>query len=263
MIEEQKYLFDLNGYIVIENALGADELTLLNEIFDHQERPGDSVMMSYGGGSITGPGILAYGQPLVDLLDHPAILPVLRFRLGDCFRLDRLYAIAMSRGMAKGVMHSDYGASSPIAGSAPGEYYTFPLNEIHSGFTVVSWNLTDSGPGVGGFCCIPGSHKSNYRLPQQLADAGEESPHVIIPCAPAGSVTLFTEALTHSTSAWHGGHERRNLLYKYCVSQMAWGSGRVQAPDDCTLTPRQHRLLSEPAEPYRFFPSLFEEEPAS
>ncbi len=263
MHETEKYLFDLNGYIVIENVLGADELTLLNVIFDRQERPRDSVLMSYGGGSTTGPGFLAWGQPFVDLLDHPAILPVLRFRLGDCFRLDRLYAIAMSSGMSRGVMHSDYGASSTIAGSVPGEYYPFPLNEIHSGFTVACWNLTDSGPDVGGFSCISGSHKSNYRLPQQLADAGEESPHVLIPRAPAGSVTLFTEALTHGTAAWNGGHERRTLLYKYCVSQMAWGSSRVQAPGDCMLTPRQERLLAEPAEPYRFFPSLFEEEPAS
>ena len=260
MNEIEKYLFDLNGYIVIENVLGADELKLLNERFDRQERPADAVLMSYGGGATDGPGILAYGQPFVDLLDHPAILPVLRFRLGDCFRLDRLYAIAMRRGMSKGPMHSDYGASSPIAGSVPGEYYPFPLNEIHSGFVVVCWNLTDTGPGLGGFCCIPGSHKSNYRLPQQLAEAGEESPHVIIPSAPAGSVTLFTEALTHGTADWQAEHERRTLLYKYCVSQLAWGSGRVQAPEDCALTPRQEKLLSEPAEPYRFFPSLFEEE---
>ena len=75
-------------------------------------------------------------------------------------------------------------------------------------------------------------------------------------------MTLFTEALTHGTADWHAEHERRTLLYKYCVSQLAWGSGRVQAPDDCTLTPRQEKLLSEPAEPHRFFPSLFEEESA-
>jgi hypothetical protein len=74
---------------------------------------------------------------------------------------------------------------------------------------------------------------------------------------------LFTEALTHGTSAWRGPHERRTLLFKYCVSQMAWGSGRVRPPAGCALTPRQQQLLAEPAEPYRFFPSLFEVEEKS
>ncbi len=264
MEELQKYLFDLNGYLIIEDVLSTDDLATLNEIFARQEYPADSSIFAYAGGSQTGPGFLAWGEPYVDLLGHPAIMPALRYRLGDCFRLDRLYSIVMNKGMPKGKMHSDYGASSPIAKSIAGEYYPFPLNEIHSGFVVASWNLTDSGPGLGGFCCIPGSHKSNYKLPQQILDSSETSesaetfPHIIIPRAPAGSVTLFTEALTHGTAAWNASHERRTLLFKYCVSQLAWGTGRVEPPSDCVLTPQQQQLFAEPAEPYRFFPSLFE-----
>lgn len=262
--EYDKYLFDLNGYLVIEDVLSVSELATLNEIFDGQERPTESSIFAYGGGKDSGPGCLAWGQPFVDLLDHRAIMQLLRFRLGDCFRLDRLYTMAMSAGMPMGKMHSDYGASSPISRAVPGEYYPFPVNEIHSGFTVVSWNLTDAGPGIGGFCCIPGSHKSNFKLPQQIAESSGTSesaelfPHTIIPRAPAGSVTFFTEALTHGTAAWKADHERRTLLYKYCVSQLAWGTGCVRPPADCELTARQQLLLAEPAEPYRFFPSLFE-----
>ena len=187
MEELQKYLFDLNGYLIIEDVLSTDDLATLNEIFARQEYPADSSIFAYAGGSQTGPGFLAWGEPYVDLLGHPAIMPALRYRLGDCFRLDRLYSIVMNKGMPKGKMHSDYGASSPIAKSIAGEYYPFPLNEIHSGFVVASWNLTDSGPGLGGFCCIPGSHKSNYKLPQQILDSSETSesaetfPHIIIP----------------------------------------------------------------------------------
>ena len=49
--------------------------------------------------------------------------------------------------------------------------------------------------------------------------------------APAGSLTVFTEALTHGTARWDGDHERRTLLYKYCVSNMSWGMTRVTAPE--------------------------------
>ena len=81
---------------------------------------------------------------------------------------------------------------------------------------------------------------------------------MVIPNAPAGSVILFTEALTHGTAAWRGKHERRSMLYKCCVSQMAWTSRRVVPPTNVELTPRQKILFREPADPYRHFPSLFE-----
>ena len=132
MDEMQKYLFDLNGYLVIEDVLKAAELAVLNGIVDGRELPADSLRVSYAGGRHTCPGFLDWGQPFVDLLDHPPVMPVLRFRLGDCFRLDRLYSIITKPGQPMGKLHSDYGASSPIAGSVPGEYYPFPVNEIHS-----------------------------------------------------------------------------------------------------------------------------------
>ncbi len=185
-------------------------------------------------------------------------MPILRFRLGDCFRLDRLYGICMRDGMPRGRLHADYGAMAPTSGSLPGKYYHPRDNEIINGFTVVAWNLSPTGPEYGGFCCIPGSHKSSFRLPQKIYDAPEKAPCVVIPSAPAGSAILFTEALTHGTTTWKGKHERRSLLYKYCVSHIAWTSKRVQPPTNVELTPRQKILFSEPADPHRYFPSLFE-----
>ena len=83
-------------------------------------------------------------------------------------------------------------------------------------------------------------------------------PCVTIPNAPAGSAILFTEALTHGTAAWNGKHQRRSLLYKYCVSHIAWTSRRVAPPEDIALTERQKILFRDPADPYRHFPSLFD-----
>ena len=183
-------------------------------------------------------------------------MPVLRFRLGDCFRLDRIYGLCLRHGMSRGALHCDYGPTSPTSGAQPGQYHPLRDNQILNGFVVATWNLTDAGPDYGGFCCIPGSHKSNFILPQPIADNPEQAPCVIIPSAPAGSVTLFSEALTHGTAAWHGHHQRRALLYKYCVSQMAWTNRRVHPLPD--LTRRQQLLFGEPADPHRFFPSLFE-----
>ncbi|MCY3906188.1 MAG: phytanoyl-CoA dioxygenase family protein [Anaerolineaceae bacterium] len=281
-LELQKYLFDLQGYLVIEDALGADEVAALNRLIDGQNLPPPDKSPRFGsaptlGSSLirsesivpdsmapaarsapVGSGFLNWGQPFCDLLDHPAILPVLRQRLGDAFRLDRLYGMTMRKGQGYGRLHADYGATAPDSGVAPGEYFAFRSNQVYEGFVVVAWSLADAGPGLGGFCCIPGSHKSHYLLPRQISDNFEEAPQVVIPEMPAGSVILFSEALTHGTATWRADHERRTLLYKYCVSHLVWTSKRVEAPTEVNLTPRQRILLREPGDPLRHFPSLFE-----
>jgi hypothetical protein len=74
---------------------------------------------------------------------------------------------------------------------------------------------------------------------------------------------LFSEAVMHGTAPWRADHERRTLLYKYCVSQMAWSRARVLPPPDVKLTPRQQALLTEPADPHTFVPSLFSDGPGA
>lgn len=256
-----QYLFDVQGYLVIENALSPDEVQTLNSLLDRQELPAQGQTQRFGSAP-DGSGFLAWGQPFVDLLDHDGIMPILRFRLGDCFRLDRIYGMYMQQGMPRGRLHADYGATSPTTGASPGEYVPFRDDQIYNGFVVVTWCLTDTGPGKGGFCCIPGSHKSNYILPAQIDEAPEDAPNVIIPEAPAGSAILFTEALTHGTAAWQAQHDRRALLYKYCVSHVAWTAKRVQPPPATELTHRQQILFRDPGDPFRHFPSLFAEEVA-
>ncbi len=256
-LQLQQYLFDVQGYLVIEDVLSPAAVATLNQHIDDQQLPVPGKAQRFGSAP-DGPGFLQWGTGFCDLLDHPKLMPILRFRLGDCFRLDRIYGMYMREGMPRGQLHADYGATSPTAKVKPGEYYPFRDNQILNGFVVVTYNLADTGPEHGGFCCIPGSHKSNFKLPQQIADAPEDSPAVIVPNAPAGSAILFTEALTHGTAAWRGKHQRRSLLYKYCVSHIAWKGQRVAQPEGIALTERQKILFREPADPYRHFPALFD-----
>src|SRR5947209_4952318 len=99
--ELQQYLFDLQGYLVIHNVLGAAEVAELNRLIDAQRLPSPRERIRFGSAAgLHGPdhGFLNWGEPFCRLLDHEAILPILRLRLGDCFRLDRLYGIRMLKG---------------------------------------------------------------------------------------------------------------------------------------------------------------------
>ncbi|MCZ6680906.1 MAG: phytanoyl-CoA dioxygenase family protein [Candidatus Poribacteria bacterium] len=260
-LETQQYLFDLQGYMVLEDVLSSDEVVTLNRLIDAQNLPQPGLEAglirrfgSAAGAGPEGPGFLEWGKPFCGLLDHPRIMPILRFMLGECFRLDRIYGIYMREGTTALGLH---GGNTPYS---PGEYYHVRDGRIHNGFTVVAWNLTDTGPQSGGFICIPGSHKSNFKIPKEILETPEKAPCAVIPEVRAGSVVLFTEALTHGTAAWRGKHQRRSLLYKYCQSQVAWSNKRVKLPKTVELTPRQKILFGEPANPGNFFPSLFEPE---
>lgn len=258
-LELLQYLLDLQGYLVIENALSSAEVATLNRLIDAQQLPPPGKTERFGSAP-EGAGFLDWGKPFCDLLDHPVLMPILRFQLGDCFRLDRLYGMYMDAGMPRGQLHADYGATARNVNVQPGEYFPFRDNQVYNGFVVVTWNLADAGPDHGGFCCIPGSHKSHYKLPRSIYDNPETCPAVIIPEAPAGSIVLFTEALTHGTAAWRGPHQRRALLYKYCVSHVVWTSKRVALPATTELSPRQQILFHNPGDPVLHFPSLFADE---
>lgn len=274
--ELYRYLYDLQGYLVVEDVLSEEQIATLNQILDETlpDFPSDrgartqessrGVYDNYrfgmaGGSYQSNPGFLAYGQPFVDLLDHPLTMQIMRFQLGEAFRLDRIFGMRMRKGMPSGRLHSDYGASEPFTRAEPGKYYPQPGHQALHGFAVAAFNLTDSGPDTGGLCCIPGSHNSHFKLPSCIR-SGKFGSVVICPEAPAGSVTFFTEATTHGTMAWSADHERRSLLYKYCASQLTWSRTRVTAPDQLVLTHRQARLLEEPAGAQWFFDSLFKED---
>lgn len=268
-----RYLYDLQGYVVIKDVLSPQQVTQLNRVLDanipavpknwstlaEDEKLGLYNIYRYGmaGGSYpTGPGFLGWGQALVDLIDHPVVMNVMRWQLGEYFRLDRIFGMRMLQGMPSGRLHSDYGASAPFTDAPRGDLHLQPAHQALHGFGVAVFNLTDSGPDTGGLRVIPGSHNSRVRLPKAIR-RDERSDVVVCPDAPAGSLTLFSEATTHGTQAWLAPHERRSLLYKYCAANLTWSRTRVTAPEGATLTPRQERLLAEPAGGGWFFDPVF------
>ena len=235
MNEVERYLFDLQGYLIIEDVLTKAEVAKLNLLIDAQALPTPGV----GTQSARFGGYLSWGKPFVNLLDHPRMMAYLRVILGDGFRLDHYYGIHMRAGTERLNLH---GGGTPYD---PPEYFHFRNGEMYNGLTVVAWNLADAGPEEGGFCCIPGSHKANYPCPKEIHEAHVDSGCVVVPHAKAGSLVIFTEALTHGTAPWTAAHQRRSLLYKYSPAQQSWSKEHIEPPAGVKLTERQ-RLLFEP-----------------
>ena len=75
-LELQQYLLDLQGYLVIENALSSTEVATLNQLIDAQQLPPPGKTERFGSAP-EGSGFLDWGKPFCDLLDHPLLMPIL------------------------------------------------------------------------------------------------------------------------------------------------------------------------------------------
>jgi len=231
---EQRYFFDVNGYLVLEGVLPRDEVEYLNAIVEAQRisPAGNDI-----GSQRFGDEFLLWDQACRDLMNHSAVLPILRDVLGDHLRLDHAYGIVMAPGSLGLGLH---GGGTPWDGS---QFYLHRGGRMYSGLTTVTWALVDHGPGQGGFGCIPGSHKAEEWLPESVPPEWVRE----VPMT-AGSVLTFTEALTHTTVRWTAPYERRCLLFKYAPGHFAW-KGWEEPSRRLTklLTDEQRRLFQPPA----------------
>ena len=230
--DEERYLFDLQGFLVRRGALSPAEVDAANAAIDamHLPRPGQEIMSQ----RFTGHCI---HEPLRALIDHPAVLQIAAELCGGSVRLDHTYGIVMAPGTSGLGLH---GGGVPWD---PAQYYVVDAEGIHCGLIAVQWALGDAWPGHGGFCCIPGSHRGAFPMPD-----GIDMQHPAVREIPlqAGDMVVFTEALTHGTLPWQGPEDRRTVLYKYSPGSSAWGRDLPLSPEVMeVLTPRQ-RLLCQP-----------------
>ena len=174
-----------------------------------------------------------------NLVDHDAVLDVVRELCGPQVRLDHAYGIVMAPGTAGLGLH---GGGVPFD---PAQYYLVDSTGIHTGLIAVQWAISDHAQGEGGFCCIPGSHKAHFGKPASIG-----STHSLVREVPLqpGDVVMFTEALTHGTLPWTAPHQRRSLLYKYSPGSSSWDRRPPCAANAMSeLTERQRRLCQPPS----------------
>jgi hypothetical protein len=238
MTEHEQYLFDLQGFLVVPNALDEQQLSDLNAILsEHLAVEATEGMQTQ---RLRSP--VKWGPPYRDLIDNPRILPYLKDLLGTSLRLDHDYAdvIRSGKGPVGTILH---GGSTPYD---PTACYHFQNGKMFNGVVAVAYNLRDVNPRDGGFGCVPGSHKSNYYFPMDWLEL-ETPPACVQPVTgPAGTAIIFTEALTHGTLPWRAKHERRTLFYKYSPAAVGYSSYYYNAAEIEGLTARQRDLLKPP-----------------
>ncbi len=222
MTEEQKFFFDLKGWLLIAGVLEEDQIRELKEflhLLKHEPERLDPEDR-YG-----------YGGPVAELHDHPAVVGVLRVILAPDindhaygFRLDGNYVQYRQPGSA-GI--DPHGGGPNVNANFS---YQCKNQRIFSALTRVVWELNEVEKGNGGTLLMSGTHKANFAVPEShlIKKSGLFETY----SCPPGSVLFFTENLCHSGADWQLPHPRIAIFNCYTHSQaqfhkMNWNAATV------------------------------------
>lgn len=240
MTEAERYLFDLNGYIVVRGVLSPEEVKQANEAIDNHkhemiERSDKPLRNAIDGTPFAGNGpgrkdlggVLEWGgdesKVFKSILAHPRLVPFFHGLLGKGYRMDHLpFVIASEKGaegfrLHGGTIDCESGEYNPFLA------YSCQHDTMHCALLGCNVMLSDHNAGDGGFCVVPGSHKSNFKMPQGMVDGEQYSAFVVQPETKAGDVVLFAEGTVHGAKAWTASHERRACLYRFSPATNVYG----------------------------------------
>ena len=218
-LEEAVFMFDLNGFVVIPGGLSKNEIQVMKSWWE-QRKPGKNLFdLSFSAET-----------PWATLLDHQSYWPMLCYLFNNDPRLDHAFGVSEGFTSAGGKLHHHANMASM------GIFHTTHFGKIFVGMVGVSVALTEIEKGKGGFCCIPGSHKSLTPVPSRFLEV-ESNPLVIqVPQKP-GDVVIFSEALTHGTYPSNQPSVRRSLLLRYTPSFCAFREPENSIVDCLPRTP--------------------------
>ena len=264
MNENEKYLFDLRGYIVIKDILTKLQIEDLRTRLENQRQTNskpilgsDRTILGREDASAWSAGsLIEMGGAYIELIDLPAIRPYLLALLGDHYLLDHDY-IKIDGVMKNKTLYlhgggQGAGGAKDLVGPTDGGqcFYRYSNGKFYNGLVAVAFELDDVKAGEGGFACIPGSHKSNIGLPEawRVAKSQEDMPDIVDRvAASAGDAIIFTEACSHGTVPWKGQRERRTAFYKYCPHAVAWSPCYYNADNYEGLNEAQRKILMPPS----------------
>ena len=271
--EREKFLLDLQGFLHVKEFLSAEEVRALNEAVDANvdEEAEDFFPQEaqYGGGMDgqfykgTADGMLTWEQPWCqpfrDMLAHPKLIPYLNTFFGRGWRLDEEPFISFAKKGTGG--HGLHGATSRIFDD--GFFYHYANGQIRTGLAVFQFQLADINPGDGGIAVIPGSHKANFKCPEDIMLYSADREVVRNVASKAGDMVIFLEATIHGALPWTAEHNRRSLFYRYGSKYLNFHSGYIETshPEWVSELTDVQRAVLEPA--YAYSRPLLEDDGAT
>mgnify|MGYP000686282954 CR=1 FL=1 len=218
MNDKQKYLFDLNGFVLLKNIIPPEQVHKINTLMTELEeldplilppnivqskpRTAEELYLS---------NIVEADPSVAALIDLDPVIEIIRFVTRGLFRLNHTYSISHWKN-SQTPLHM---GGSPIH---PKATYQCCNGEIYSCLTKAVFPIANHTADDGCFAVVPGSHKSNF--PSPFGVVPDEHPALMAIEASPGDAIVFTEALTHGSVRNVSGKPRRSVFLCYSVGYM-------------------------------------------
>lgn len=255
--EELDYLFDVQGYRIIRNALTPGQVDAINAFVDGHELDalqrgqwvGDVEVHTYGmADGVNFQNIIEGGDVFEELIDHPSWIENVRryvatgnnrLRIDECF-------LNVRRSGGYIPIHSG-GAMPRFTGLFRWHAGPWAVGQMN-----VLMALTDIGPGDGGTTIVPGSHKANHDHPNQDWHAGVGGDRAVgmqEVHLNKGDALMFSDAIGHGSTPRTNAGERRVLIYRYAPHLLASRFNYVPSPELLTRLTPERREIVQPRAP--------------
>ena len=254
------FLFDLNGYLILKNAVSPELVAALNAEFD--AFPRDLALGAWYKGAHrrdynvhTGLELhqcLNIGGAFSELIDHPGWIDYVRHYAGE----EKSYVEGLFVDECLASVRTSGGHHPVHSGGYMGALrgrYQFVDGVFRCGQCNLILALTDIGPGDGATMVIPGSHKSHFPHPEATDYSRGNIMDSITGAIPVylnkGDAVLFVDGIMHGGGARTNEGERRVTIFRYGP---VWAASRFGYSYDPamldTLTPARRKIL-EPVKP--------------
>lgn len=196
------------------------------------------------------PNILDHDDVFVDIVDTPALVPVLVNLVGPDVQLNHTHARVFPPGKTfTAPWHSDLADVLGIA-----------LEHSPNFFMKIHYFFEDLRPDQGCLAFIPGSHRFPRTMPRPKIANPESSPLVTKVVPKAGDVVIFNTHLLHMALDNESPMVRKSLIYAYSHFWVKHYANAVPSNIDKYATTRLRRqLFGVEEEGVSYFDQRFEE----
>jgi hypothetical protein len=231
MSPEDRYLFDVQGFLVVRSILSAEQVKACNRALDenpqwcHQRGdearldgrtlPGYHPSAAVAWGDSPSPGLMGtHGRvdisitplesPFRELVSLPAAVRLLLGIMGPYFVGGGVGGFIQTQGCEGLTLHNggnpDGTEPDDAVDRRQRQFYRWensarPSLQIRTGECRILYSLTPTNAGDGGFCAIPGSHKGNLSCPLALRrlEPPASIAAVVQPVLAPGDAVIFSE----------------------------------------------------------------------
>jgi ectoine hydroxylase len=240
LTDEERFMFETFGYLVIPDALSMRETQACLEASQraHAGLPE---------GEWRQIGHLYETEPAIEaLIDHACIIDKVRALLGDYFILQSAWCTKQPQGGKPGGYHQD--GSSVYDFRRLGA--TTPLMQLRVGYFLTDQSRED----MGNMVMIPGSHNTPSKLPKSVKPDLADLPIRDVVCGKPGAALLFHQGVWHRSGVNNQSFDRYTMHMVYSPPWLIPSDRNANAEDFLArTTPLRRALVGEwkrPEEPF-------------